>query len=538
MNFDAILPHLRIEQMRASGYWNDSILTDYWDGAVSRHPEKSAVIEYKVATGSRTCLSYRSLDLLVTRASVALSDFGIERNDVVSCQLPNWWQFVALSLACIRIGAVINPLMPIFRERELSFMLGLTESKLLVLPGTFRKFDHAQMEDALSNKLPNLQRTIVIDSCTDHLFYQRWDSQSDYIRLFAKRRPSSDDVTQILFTSGTTGEPKGVMHTANTLLSTIPAYIKRLRLNSDDVIFMASPLAHQTGFMYGLMMPIMLGATAVLQDVWDPKCALHAMNTEGVTYTMASTPFLSDLTDAVAASGTPLSTLRVFHSAGAPIPRSLVMRATEALGAQIISGWGMTENGAVTTTKPDDAPEKVFHTDGCAIPGMEVAVFDDDNQRLPFGSEGRLKARGSANFVGYLKRPNYYATDQEGWFDTGDLARIDPDGYVRITGRLKDIVIRGGENIPVVEIENLLYQHPSIQSVAIIGLPDSRLGERACAFVTLRPGTSLTLADVISFLSEKLVAKTYLPERLEIVDEMPRTPSGKIQKFKLRQLNI
>jgi cyclohexanecarboxylate-CoA ligase len=196
----------------------------------------------------------------------------------------------------------------------------------------------------------------------------------------------------------------------------------------------------------------------------------------------------------------------------------------------------MTENGAVTTTKLGDPDEKAFFTDGCALSGMEVRVFGPDHSPLPPGAEGFLKVRGCSNFVGYLKRPQLYNHDAEGWFDTGDLARIDADGYVRITGRSKDIIIRGGENIPVVEIEGLMFRHPAVQAVAIVGMPDPRLGERACAFVVPKAGQQLSFAQMAQFLSDQKVARQYLPERLEVVAELPLTPSGKVQKFKLREI--
>jgi cyclohexanecarboxylate-CoA ligase len=286
--------------------------------------------------------------------------------------------------------------------------------------------------------------------------------------------------------------------------------------------------------MYGLLMPIMLGATAVLQDVWEPKRAAERIGKEGVTFTMASTPFLSDLTDAVAAGGHAVPTLRIFLSAGAPIPRVLVERAAQVLKSNIVSAWGMTENGAVTTTRLDDSRQKIFRTDGCPLPGMEVRVTDPANKPLPPGTEGMLKVRGCSNFVGYLKRPQLYGHDADGWFDTGDVARIDADGFIRITGRSKDIIIRGGENIPVVEIEGLLFRHPAIQAVAIVGFPDRRLGERACAFVVVKPGETFSHEEMVRFLEQEKIAKQYLPERLEIVEDLPRTPSGKVQKFKLR----
>jgi cyclohexanecarboxylate-CoA ligase len=309
-----------------------------------------------------------------------------------------------------------------------------------------------------------------------------------------------------------------------------------MRLGADDVVLMASPMAHQTGFMYGLMMPIVLKASAVLQDVWVPGKAIELIRTERVTFTMASTPFLTDLAKTVAESGQDVPTLRTFLCAGAPIPGPLVEQARKALGAKIISAWGMTENGAVTTALLDDDDERSFNTDGCPLPGVEVKVVDADGASLPNGTPGKLLLRSCSNFGGYLNRPHLNGTDADDWFDTGDLARIDDRGYIRITGRSKDVIIRGGENIPVVEIEALLYRHPAVALAAIVAYPDERLGERACAVVVLKPGQSLTLADVQTFMKEQKVALQYIPERLIVREAMPATPSGKIQKFMLREL--
>ena len=541
MQFDPILPQARVKAMKAQGYWNDLILTDYFDRCVAEMPNKTAVSDFNSTAQVANRLTYRELAGRVDRIAIGLMRLGVEENDVVSCQFPNWWQFTALCLACARIGAIINPIMPIFRERELKFMLGLAESKVFVIPHEFRGFDYAAMARGIRSELPSLRHLLIVGGEGPESFEQvlldlQRDADQDATERFKARRPTADNVMELLYTSGTTGEPKGVMHTANTLFSNLRPYAERLRLGRDDVVLMASPMAHQTGFMYGLMMPIMLGATAALQDIWEPKQAATRIGNEHVTFTMASTPFLSDLTDVVDTNNHDVSSLRVFLSAGAPIPRVLVERATQVLKANIVSAWGMTENGAVTTTKLDDPPQKAFHTDGCALPGMEVRITDHVNNPLPPGAEGRLMTRGCSNFVGYLKRPQLYGHDAEGWFDTGDLARIDADGYIRITGRSKDIIIRGGENIPVVEIEGLLFRHPAIQAVAIVGYPDPRLGERACAFVVPKAGHTFSQAEMVEFLEREKVIKQYLPERLEIVDELPRTPSGKVQKFKLREI--
>jgi cyclohexanecarboxylate-CoA ligase len=274
----------------------------------------------------------------------------------------------------------------------------------------------------------------------------------------------------------------------------------------------------------------------VILDVWEPLRAIDLIRQEGATFTMASTPFLSDLAKNVHESGKAVPTLRTFLCAGAPIPGPLVEQARSVLGTKIVSAWGMTENGAVTLIELNDPDERAFTTDGLPLKGVDLKVVGIDGSELPADQPGKLYVRSCSNFGGYLKRPQLNNTDADGWFDTGDLARIDPQGYVRITGRSKDVIIRGGENIPVVEIESLLYRHPAIAMAAIVAYPDERLGERACAVVVLKPGQSLDLPSLVDYLKEQKVATQYIPEKLVVRDAMPATPSGKIQKFKLRDM--
>jgi cyclohexanecarboxylate-CoA ligase len=523
------------------GAWNDKVITDYLDEAVAAAGDKAAIITYRMADGSRSELSYRELNEKVTRMAAGLAGLGVEKGDVVSCQLPNWWQMTALHLACVRIGAVLNPLMPIFREHELSFMLDMAESKVLVVPQTFRKFDHGAMAHALQPSLPKLQHVLVIggqgeDGFERVLLERAWEAETDTAALFQARRPSGDDVVQVLYTSGTTGKPKGVMHTSNTLFSNIRPLAERLGLGEADTVFMPSPLAHQLGFLYGLMLPVYLKASVVLQDTWLPEEAASIIRAERPRLMLGSTPFLADIAEQAIEHGPDLQSLKLFLCAGAPIPSPLVEKAAKNLPTRILSAWGMTENGAVTTTLPEDDPERAVNTDGVPLPHVELKVTDMEGNTQPAGQEGPLYMRGASLFVGYFKQPALYGVDDEGWFPTGDLARLDEQGYVRITGRSKDVVIRGGENIPIVDIENTLYQHPKIQTLALVGKPDERLGERLCAYVTLKEGEeSLTLEEVCAFLTERKVTRQYQPEFLEVLDELPRTPSGKIQKFKLRE---
>ncbi|EGD57505.1 cyclohexanecarboxylate-CoA ligase [Novosphingobium nitrogenifigens DSM 19370] len=546
MKFDAVLIEPRRAEMEAQGYWPGKTLLDYFEQFLAAKPDDLALTSVIAATGARRDLTYAQIDALAWRAAVALHRMGLGRDDVLACQLPNSWEFVVLYVACRRLGVVFNPVMPIFRERELGFMLRHGEAKAIVVPHRFRNFDHVTMIEGLRGDLPDLAHVIALGDEGDlgeravgfsALLDPALDHGVEALRPISERdRGDADDVCQLIYTSGTTGEPKGVMHTANTMYSNLVAYADRLGLGEGDVMLMASPMAHQTGFMYGLLLPVMLGARMVLMDVWDKVRAAHLIASERISFTMASTPFLLDLADAVEETGTDSSALRIFLCAGTAIPGALVERAHRVLGTKIISAWGMTENGAVTVVAPSDPDERSVNSDGFALPGMELQLRDVDGRVLGPGEEGELYVRGCSNFVGYLKRPEWNNTDADGWFDTGDIARIDAQGYIRICGRSKDVIIRGAENIPVVEVEALLYKHPAIRQVAIVPYSDERLGERACACVAVKPGHDFDFAGLKRFLDGQHLARQYYPERLEIMDELPTTASGKIQKFILRDL--
>jgi cyclohexanecarboxylate-CoA ligase len=536
-----ILPQSRIAAMKDAGLWPDMLLSDVLDRWVATQPDAIAITGYNSMRGSRESLSFRQFDLFSKRIALGLVHYGIGKGDMVSFQLPNWWEFVALHLACVRIGAITNPVMPIFRERELSYMLAFAETKVIFVPREFRGFDHPAMLAGLRNDLPALEHVFVLggegpQGFEENFLHRRHEDEMDGPAIFAARKMSPNDVNEMLYTSGTTGQPKGVMHTANTQFGNLQSLAATIGLNSKDTLLMSSPLAHQTGFLYGIMMPLYLGIKTVYQDVWDARGAAQLIQDERVTYTMASTPFLADLTDTPDVHKYNISSLRMFLCGGAPIPRVLTQRATRELDITVLALWGMSENGAVTITRPGDPMEKVFNTDGKAMPGVEVRIVDEHNKPVPADTEGLLQSRGCSAFVGYMKKPEMHGTDADGWFDTGDYARMDADGYIRITGRAKDILIRGGENIPVVEVEELLYRHPAIADAAIVGMPDPRLGERGCAFVTLQAGARFSFEEMVAYLNAAKLARNYLPERLEVIAEMPRTASGKIQKFKLRDI--
>jgi cyclohexanecarboxylate-CoA ligase len=539
MTLQTILTAEQVDRYTAAGLWTGRVITDFLDEVAAATPGKVAAID------SRGQLTYAELKRLSDRAALGLLELGVRPGDVVSFQLPNWTEFLVLHFAVTRIGAVNNPLIPIYRDREVGFMVGLARSKVLVVPQKFRGHDYPGMVGRLREQWPDLQHLLVVDGPTTgtqcswaEFIGTPWEERRDPAEL-AALRPDPDDVTLLIFTSGTTGEPKGVMHTHNTLGAANAPLPGRLGVSADDVVHMASTFAHLTGFLYGVRLPTQVGgATAVYQDVWDPARFVDLVEQHRISYTSAATPFLADALGRPDLADRDLSSLRLFCCMGAPIPRAILREAKRELpGLTVLGGWGQTENALVTLGIPGDPEERLVERDGYPWPGMEIRVVDDAGAVLPPGAEGRLQVRGPFLFVGYAERLEMTRAGFDGdWFDTGDLAVIDEQGYLTITGRTRDVIIRGGENIPVAYVEDVLYEHPDVVAVAVVGIPDPRLQERACACVVLQQGAELTFDQLREFLAAKGVAKQYWPETLAVLPELPRTASGKIQKFRLREL--
>lgn len=524
------------ERFREQGYWLDKTVDGLLDEVCARTPEKPAIVADRADREGVRRISYGELRSMADRAAAALRSLGIEPGNVVTVQLPNWWEFVVTAVACSRVGAVFNPVMPILRERELKYILNLCETKVLIVPKSYRGFDYEAMIEGLRPELPHLRHLVVVDGPNGNGFEAQLlgDRAGDAVPAGRGLRP--DDVAVMMFTSGTTGEPKGAMHSSQSVVACTKALAGRFGLTTDDVLLVASPVGHMTGYAALVAQAIYLGSTMVLQDVWEPKRGIGLMAREGVTHTAASTPFLTDIVETVKAGEPRPPSLRSFLCAGAPIPPVLIERARDELSLTVCSLWGMTESLASTLTEPAMAATKSSTTDGRPVDGMEVRIVDGNGRDLPPGQSGRLLVRGSQMFVGYYKRQDIPTFDADGWFDSGDLAYREEGDYIRISGRLKDVLIRGGENVPVVEIENLLYKHPAVSAVAVVGFPDERLGERGCAFIAAKDGATIDLAEVQRYLAECRTAKQFWPERIELLPELPRTASGKIQKFKLKEM--
>jgi 3-phosphoshikimate 1-carboxyvinyltransferase len=545
----------RAEQSIAVDQAAEVPIVDWVGRWVEERPGEDALVDVR-ASGTRTW-TWEELDREADKAATVLLELGVEPGETVAYQLPNWGEFVILTLACMKVGAICCALMPIFREREIAFAVRRAKARVLVVADEFRGRRHAEEAATMlvsqdgAGPLP-VEHVLVVGADGAPVLPKtegvRWHdfaaalagAEPDRAAIEA-RKPAPMALSQLFFTSGSTGEPKGVLHRYDALTRAAMMEVEHLGLGRDDTIFIPTPLAHQTGLLYGMWLAFALGSTQVIQDVWDAHVAARALREWDGTFVQAATPFLADLVRVVESGEEEAPpALRIFVVTGAAVPRALAERATTVLSAAVCGAWGSTESCLGALAAPGDDPEKVWGTDGRALAGTRIRIVDDSGNVLGPGQEGNYQVTSRCLFEEYLDRPDLTAAAMtpDGWYRTGDLATIDADGFLRLTGRVKDIINRGGEKVPVAEIEQLLHQHPTVAEVAIVAMPDERLGERACAFVVLDPDRSdhseFGLAEVRAHLDAAEVSKFYWPERVETIDEMPRTPSGKIQKFVLR----
>jgi len=519
----------RRDVWRSSGLWRDDLIDQHVADAARRRPDAVAVVD-----GSHS-LTYAELDRSVDAVAAGLARLDVAAGEVVSWQLPNWHEAVILHHAVLRIGAVSNPIVPIYRSHEVGFILAEARSRVVVVPQVFRGFQHEAMIEELRPVLPALEHVVTVRSDDDPWLPFDGLLATDPGTVPARPR-TSDDPVLLLFTSGTTATPKGVLHTHATLDYENRSIVDVYGLTAADVVFMPSPVTHVTGLLYGLQLPAMLGTGVVLQDVWDPTAALGLIEQNRCAFTVAATPFLHGLVHHPALADHDVSSLRVFACGGADVPPALIRAAGERLGCAATRVYGSTEFPTLSTCPPGAAEDRRAETDGSAIGAAEFRIVDETGRDVAVGAVGELHVRGPELFARYLRDADDESSrTPDGWFDTGDLAVADVTGHLTIRGRKKDIVVRGGENISVTEVESLLFEHPDVRDVAIVAMPDPVMVERACAFVVPQQGAEVTLAGLASFLTGRGVATQKLPERLEIVADLPRTQSGKVQKFRLRE---
>ncbi|EKB0390172.1 medium-chain fatty-acid--CoA ligase [Escherichia coli] len=525
------------EQRRAAyrqqGLWGDASLADYWQQTARAMPDKIAVVDNHGAS-----YTYSALDHAASCLANWMLAKGIESGDRIAFQLPGWCEFTVIYLACLKIGAVSVPLLPSWREAELVWVLNKCQAKMFFAPTLFKQTRPVDLILPLQNQLPQLQQIVGVDKlapATSSLSLSQ--IIADNTPLTTAITTHGDELAAVLFTSGTEGLPKGVMLTHNNILASERAYCARLNLTWQDVFMMPAPLGHATGFLHGVTAPFLIGARSVLLDIFTPDACLALLEQQRCTCMLGATPFVYDLLNLLEKQPADLSALRFFLCGGTTIPKK-VARECQQRGIKLLSVYGSTESSPHAVVNLDDPLSRFMHTDGYAAAGVEIKVVDDARKTLPPGCEGEEASRGPNVFMGYFDEPELTARalDEEGWYYSGDLCRMDEAGYIKITGRKKDIIVRGGENISSREVEDILLQHPKIHDACVVAMPDERLVERSCAYVVLKaPHHSLSLEEVVAFFSRKRVAKYKYPEHIVVIEKLPRTASGKIQKFLLRK---
>ena len=525
------------EQRRAAyrqqGLWGDASLADYWQQTARAMPDKIAVVDNHGAS-----YTYSALDHAASCLANWMLAKGIESGDRIAFQLPGWCEFTVIYLACLKIGAVSVPLLPSWREAELVWVLNKCQAKMFFAPTLFKQTRPVDLILPLQNQLPQLQQIVGVDKlapATSSLSLSQ--IIADNTSLTTAITTHGDELAAVLFTSGTEGLPKGVMLTHNNILASERAYCARLNLTWQDVFMMPAPLGHATGFLHGVTAPFLIGARSVLLDIFTPDACLALLEQQRCTCMLGATPFVYDLLNVLEKQPADLSALRFFLCGGTTIPKK-VARECQQRGIKLLSVYGSTESSPHAVVNLDDPLSRFMHTDGYAAAGVEIKVVDDARKTLPPGCEGEEASRGPNVIMGYFDEPELTARalDEEGWYYSGDLCRMDEAGYIKITGRKKDIIVRGGENISSREVEDILLQHPKIHDACVVAMSDERLGERSCAYVVLKaPHHSLSLEEVVAFFSRKRVAKYKYPEHIVVIEKLPRTTSGKIQKFLLRK---
>lgn len=517
----------------ASGHWGRETLYGILARRAASHGDRLAIVD----RGRR--VTYAELRARVDHVAARLGELGIGRGDVVTIQLPNWAEFAYVFFALERLGAIANQIGPDFRSREVEYIVRFSESRAFVCPARFKGFDYAAMIDDLRPKLASLRVVAVLGGRGDSIVPRDeivgGDEIGDGGDPVAARSGGlgADDIMRMAFTSGTTGNPKGVIHSHNTTLSACRNLNDDMRVTQDEVFLVYLPLGLNWGYLT-LVQAILAGARAVLLDQFSARAALELIERERVTFIPTAPASIIAMLNEPDLAKYDLASLRVVITGGASCPIEVIRDFRARMHGHLIELYGMLETGFHTYTRLDDDPEAVVGTVGRTASGMGLRIIDADGRDVRAGAEGEIAADGPSVHLGYHKNPaaNAELFTREGWFRTGDLGQLAGAGNLRIVGRLKEMINRGGKKFLPREIEEILYTHPKILHAAIVGVPDPRLGEKSCLCLIPRAGARIELDEMVAFLRDQ-VATYKLPESLEIFDELPFTPTGKIQRHVL-----
>lgn len=514
---------------QASGEWPNRTVAEFALARAAAHPDRIQLVdgEHVLRTAE-----------LVRRAQRLAGYFvasGLQMGEVVSFQLPNWWEANVIDLACAMTGLVANPIVPINRDAEVTYMLNESRSRVMFVPETFRKFDYAAMMARIRPALRKPPEVVVV----------RGSAGLGFDAILASAAPleqplavDPNAVKLLMYTSGTTGRPKGVLHSHNSFHADCIKNKLAMRLADDDVTFCPSPVTHVSGYLWALNQVWCGDMPAVMLDVWDAEKAFELMLQYRCAFMVGATPFLQDLVAVAARRKDVLTDLKSYMCGGASVPPSLIVEAAErfpnCLPYRI---FGATEVPCLTgAPRSRQQLRAASETDG-RINGSEIKIIDLlSGQPVAPGEEGEILAREPSMALGYARiEDNDNAYDEDGYFRTGDLGRIVDGDHILCTGRKKDLIIRSGENISAKEIEDVLYRSPKIAEVAVVSMPSRKTGEAICAFAVLRDGATMELAEAAALIQIAGLAKQKTPEHLEVVAELPKNPAGKVRKDLLRQ---
>ena len=534
----------QIDDYYGSGLWSSETFHDLLIRRVQENPDKV------FATDGTESLTFRELFDAGQRLAVGLHRQGLRRGDAAAVQLPNWVEFIQVLAALSRLGVIMVPIMPIYRHEDVGYVLSNAGVRAVFTPAQFSKFGYLDMYLDLRQEHPDLMIVVarpdsvaqaVVDADANVFALQglECDTDDDSARQEMNDPPGPDDAFVIVYTSGTTSRPKGCVHTFNTYCAGARALVGPFGYTESDVQFGPSPIAHTTGLVTSVLLPMLTGAATHVMAKWDPARGIDEIQRFGCTAVVTAPTFLHTLLSEYDPQSHDLSALRLWTCAGAPIPGAVVERAGATLpNIKVLSLYGRSENLVTTTCSVTDDVSRALTSDGKAVPGAEVKIVDDNGNEVPRGVEGDIAYRGPAHMIEYLGNPEETAAlfTKDGFSKSGDLGKMADDGYVRVTGRTKDIIIRGGMNISVREIEDHLAHHPALHAFSVVGMPDERLGERVCCFVVTASGHDTpTVDDLREFLLEKGMPIQKTPERVVAVSALPMTATGKVLKHELRK---
>ncbi|MGQ0662896.1 MAG: AMP-binding protein [Pseudomonadota bacterium] len=535
---DPQIPPERMREFERAGYWVQTTSNEELDRVAASTPDKIAVID------GRCRLTYAELHRRAQRLAAHFVKLGLTADDVIAIQLPNWSEFVVAINAAMMAGVPFCQYHSDFRAREVEFILGFTRASAVIAPSGFRRFDYPAMIRELRPRLPALKHVMFVgDAVPEDAFDLRGFLDHDAPLAvpeaeLRRRRPHGNDLVRAAFTSGTTGDPKAVLHLHNTTNCAGRFLNEGQAITSNSVFLIFLPVGLNWG-LFNVLQAIFAGCTVVLLDIFRAERALELIQKEKVTHFCCAPAHLVSLLHAPDFGKYDLRSLQVMMTGGASCPIEVIREIRARIPGHLLEMYGMLECGSQAHTRLSEHPESVCGLVGRSLPAMRNKVVDDNGVECPPGTVGEILTYGPSVTIGYYNNPdvNRRSFTKDGWFRTGDLGVFDEKGYLRIAGRKKEMIIRGGANIYPREIEEVLYQHPKVMDAAVVGLPDPRLGERTCACIVPKAGQTITFDEINDFLRPR-IATYKLPEFLELMSELPRTPTGKIQKGPLRDIVI